>query len=310
MIILKKLLNSRLKAAYLLLATTFLFPPSIVDAQSKKPEKKFNYLDFHNVEELQNFFKYKNEGSITISGHRGGIDFPENSLEGLQGVLEVMPAFFEIDPRLTKDSVIVLMHDATLDRTTTATGKLSDYTWEELKSVRLKDAKGNITPYKIPKLEDIIIWSRGKTVINLDKKDVPLHMIAELISKHKAQKHVMLTVHTGAQARYYYDRFPDIMLSAFARNEKEYADMEISGVPWKNTIAYVGWTIDEKNTTIVEKLRANGVKCMISVAPSHDKITNPEERDLRYLEEINKRPDIIESDLPIEVWNVLNGKNF
>src|SRR5690606_12495920 len=191
-----------------------------------------------------------------------------------------------------------------------ATGKLSDYTWEELKSVRLKDAKGNITPYKIPKLEDIIIWSRGKTVVNLDKKDVPLHMIAELIRKHNAEKHVMLTVHTGAQARYYYDRFPGIMLSAFARNEKEYADMEISGVPWKNTIAYVGWTIDEKNTTIVDKLRTNGVKCMISVAPSHDKITNPEERDLRYLEEINKRPDIIESDLPIEVWNVLNGKNF
>src|SRR5690606_24037394 len=174
------------------------------------------------------------------------------------------PAFFEIDPRLTKDSVIVLMHDATLDRTTTATGKLSDYTWEELKSVRLKDAKGNITPYKIPKLEDIIIWSRGKTVINLDKKDVPLHMSAELISKHKAQRHVMLTVHTGAQARYYYDRFPDIMLSAFARNEKEYADMEVSGVPWKTTLAYVGWTIDEKNTAIVDKLRANGVKCMIS----------------------------------------------
>src|SRR5690606_29624732 len=262
--ILKKLL-SRSKSNYLLWVVTFLFLPSIGDAQSKKPEKKSNYLNFHNVEELQGFFNYKNDGSIIISGHRGGIDFPENSLEGLQGVLETMPAFFEIDPRLTKDSVIVLMHDATLDRTTTATGKLSDYTYAELASLRLKDAKGNVTDYKIPTLEEVIRWSRGKTVINLDKKDVPMYMIAELIKKHKAEKHVMLTVHTGAQARYYYDRFPNIMLSAFARNAKEYADMEISGVPWKNMIAYVGWTIDEKNEAIVNKLRTKGVRCMISV---------------------------------------------
>lgn len=45
--------------------------------------------------------------------------YAENCIEGLENVLTQMPAFFEIDPRLTKDSVIVLMHDATLDRTTT-----------------------------------------------------------------------------------------------------------------------------------------------------------------------------------------------
>lgn len=37
----------------------------------------------------------------------------------------------------------------------------------------------------------------------------------------------MLTVHTGAQARYYYDRFPDIMMSVFARNMKEFEDISI-----------------------------------------------------------------------------------
>jgi glycerophosphoryl diester phosphodiesterase len=47
---------------------------------------------------------------------------------------------------------------------------------------------------------------------------------------------------------------------------------------------------------------------MTSLAPSHDKIKDPAERDARYLEEINKRPDIIESDLPIELWQVLNSK--
>jgi glycerophosphoryl diester phosphodiesterase len=47
---------------------------------------------------------------------------------------------FEIDPRITKDSVVVLMHDATLDRTTTGTGRVADHTWAELQQLRLKDA--------------------------------------------------------------------------------------------------------------------------------------------------------------------------
>lgn len=285
----------------------FLFAPLSSDAQNSNGNE--NYFHFSTTAELQHYFAYNEKDQIIISGHRGGIDYPENSLEGLAGVMDAMPAFFEIDPRLTKDSVIVLMHDVTLDRTTTATGKLSDYTWAELQSVRLKDAKGKVTPFKIPTLEEVIVWAKGKTIINLDKKDVPLHMIVDIIKKHQAENHVMLTVHTGAQARYYYDRLPNIMFSAFARNEKEYADMEISGVPWKNMIAYVGWTIDEKNKNIVHKLRENGVKCMISLAPSHDKIKNQTERDARYVEEINKRPDIIETDLPIELWKVLHSKN-
>lgn len=276
---------------------------SVVNAQ----EKKSNYLSFKSTAEMQGYFRYKNDGTIIISGHRGGreVGFPENSIEGFQNVLDQMPAIFEIDPRMTKDGVIVLMHDATLDRTTNAKGRLCDFTWAELQNVRLKDEEGNVTSCKIPLLEDVIVWSKGKTVINLDKKDVPLERIVELIKKHKAEDHVMLTVHTGAQARYYYDRFPDIMFSVFARNAKEYEDMVIAGVPWENMIAYVGPTIDEKNEDIVRKLRANGVRCMVSYAPTIDKLKTVEERKQEYVKGISITPDIIESDIPTEVWNVL-----
>lgn len=269
-----------------------------------------NYLNFKKNSDLHKYFSYKPNGEIIVSGHRGGLAkmFPENSIEGFQNVLNHLPAIFEIDPRLTKDSVIVLMHDATLDRTTNAKGRLSDYTWAELQDVRLKDFEGNVTPYKIPLLEDVFKWSKGKTIINLDKKDVPFHLIADLIKKYKAENYVMLTVHTGAQARYYYDRFPNIMFSVFARNNKEYEDMSISGVPWRNMIAYVGPTIDEKNEDIVRKLRANGVRCMVSYAPTLDKLETEAKRKEAYRKEIQTRPDIIESDIPTEVWDVLKEK--
>ena len=258
----------------------------------------------------QKIFKYKGDGSILVSGHRGGREkgFPENSLEGLENVLRQMPAFFEIDPRLTRDSVIVLMHDATLERTTTGKGKLADYSWAELQSVRLKDSEGNVTLSKIPTLEEVIVWSKGKTVINLDKKDVPLRMIVDLIKKYKAQKHVMVTVHTGEQARYYYDHFPGIMMSVFARNDKEYEDISNSGVPWKNMIAYVGPSINSKNSQIIESLHEKGVRCMVSYAPTHDKLATSAERIKAYKEEMKTNPDIIESDIPTEIGYVLQNK--
>lgn len=258
----------------------------------------------------QKQFKYKDDGSVIVSGHRGGRErgYPENSLEGFENVLRQMPAFFEIDPRLTKDSVIVLMHDPTLERTTNGKGRLCDYTWKQLKSIRLKDSDGNVTACSIPKLEDVIIWSKGKTVVNLDKKDVPLQMIVALIKKLHAENHVMLTVHNGEQARYYYDRFPGIMLSAYARNDKDYEDIDKSGVPWENMIAYVGATINSENSQIVESLHAKGVRCMTSVAPTHDKLTTADARAKAYLEEINKQPDIIESDIPTEIWRALQSR--
>jgi len=300
----RKITLSKTVIFMLLFATTFI-NSEIVTAQTrnKKSLKVLNY------EKPQDYFKYTGDGSILISGHRGGREtgFPENSIQGFKNVLKQAPAFFEIDPRLTKDSVIVLMHDETLDRTTTGKGPLSNYTWKQLQSFRLKDSDGNVTPYTIPTLKKVIKWSKGKTVVNLDKKDVPMEMIVAMIKKLHAEDHVMLTVHTGAQAKYYFDRFPSIMMSAFSRSMKEYEDMAAAGVPWQNMIAYVGPSINSGNKKMVDKLHANGVRCMISVAPTHDQLKTSGDREKAYLKEISMQPDIIESDIPTEIATALES---
>ena len=272
-------------------------------------EGEENYLKFKKLSDTQQYFAYTGNSTMLISGHRGTkqAGYPENSIEGFQHALTQMPVIFEIDPRLTKDSVVVLMHDQSLDRTTNATGKLSDYTWDELQAYRLKDHEGNITSAMIPTLEEVLKWSKGKTVVNLDKKDVPYQTIVDLIKKNKAEKYVMLTVHTGAQARFYHDKLPGVMLSVFARNDAEFDDIAISGVPWDNMIAYVGHSINESNRHIVEKLHSKGVRCMVSYAPTHDKERTTEQRMAAYIREVENsvyKPDIIESDYPVEVWSV------
>lgn len=295
-------------AISLLIAGIFAVELSLAALPAKKTAEPTGYS--FSKKNPAKAFRYVKDGSLIVSGHRGGKvkGYPENSLEGLQYVAGRMPAFFEIDPRLTKDSVIVLMHDATLDRTTTAKGRLRDYTYAELKEIRLKDHEGNVTDFSIPTLEEVIRWSRGKTVVNLDFKDVPPEMTARLIRKLRAHRHVMLTVHNGEQAAFYHERFPRIMLSAFARTPEEYASIAASGVPWKNMIAYVGRSITPENREIVEMLHEKGVRCMISVAPTHDKLTDRAERLKEYRKEIGLQPDIIESDYPLDVWSALKAK--
>lgn len=263
-------------------------------------------LSFKNFKEISGYFSY-NPGKQIISGHRGThiAKYPENSIEGFEYVLNHTPAFFEIDPRLTKDSVIVLMHDATLDRTTTGKGKLSDYTWEEVQKLYLKDGDGNVTPFRIPTLEAAMDWAKGKTVLNLDKKDVPLEMTAALIKRKKAEKYMMVTVHTAEQAKFYHDRLPNLMMSAFVKTEAALQAYEKEGLPWKNMIAYIGSEMKEDNKTMYRLLNERGVSVMISAAPKYDKLPTVEERAKAYRAILAEGSTVLESDYPVEVGAAL-----
>ena len=255
------------------------------------------------------FFRYTGKDIPIISGHRGGIvgGFPENAIESFENTLKHTAAFFEIDPRLTKDSVIVLMHDATLDRTTNGTGKISDYTWAELQQFRLKDIEGKVTDFRIPMLEAVIEWARGKTILNLDIKDVPLEMYVSIIKRMKAEAFVILTVHNPEQAMYYVREIPAITFSAHVLTKEAFEAYDKAGFPWKQCLAYVGPNIKPELKELYDLIHARGATCMISAAPSYDKLENANDRKQAYMDVFNSGADILESDLPIEVGNAVKS---
>ena len=271
--------------------------------------QSLNRLNIQNEKELQEFFRYTPDAVPLISGHRGANmkGYPENAIETFEYILKHTPAFFEIDPRLTKDSVIVLHHDVTLDRTTTGTGKLSDYTWDEIKHLKLKDREGNITSFHIPTLEQAIEWARGKTILNLDKKDVPLEMTAAIIKKMNAGAFVMVTVHNAEQAKFYYDDDSLRMMSAFVKTEKAFQEYQSAGIPWSNMIAYIGFENKPSNKEMYDMLHQQGVMCMISAAPVFDKIPSRERRYEKYKETYASGADILESDLPTDVAEAIKN---
>ncbi|WP_461534060.1 glycerophosphodiester phosphodiesterase family protein [Sinomicrobium sp.] len=252
-----------------------------------------------NFEELQEYFRYDESKAVIISGHRGGMlpGYPENSIEAMEKTLTILPSFFEIDPRLTKDSVLVLMHDNTLDRTTNMKGKVSDYTYDELKKARLKDRQGNLTDLRIPTLKEALDWGKDKTIFNMDNKEIPWSRYVEIFGGDE-YPNIVLSVRSMEELTYYYQRLDHVMFCVAIHTEEDLKAFEETGVPFDRLIAYVGYTMDEKYSEMYKYLRSNGVMCFISIHPTQDKKKTDLERVKGYSEELMKKPDIIETDYP------------
>ncbi|WP_268872951.1 glycerophosphodiester phosphodiesterase family protein [Aliarcobacter thereius] len=269
-----------------------------------------NTIDFKNQEEIEDFFTYKNDNFFVISGHRGGEmkNYPENSIYTIKKVLEKNPAIFEVDAHLTKDNIPVMIHDATLDRTTTCIGKIKDFTLNEIKKCKLKDKKGNITNYNIDTLEDMIVWAKGKTIINLDVKDVSAKQKIDLVNKHNAFTSTIFTVHNAKQALEFYNLDKRTIFSAWILDEKSFLEYKSSGIPWKNiAIAYVGYKITDENKKLKDLLHNEDVMTMIAAAPIYDKIKDKKDRYTSYQNIIKEGFDILETDYPIDVAKALKS---
>lgn len=112
----------------------------------------------------------RNSREVLVTSHRAGWRAaPENSLAAIAASIKIDVDIIELDVQQTKDGQLVLMHDQTLDRTTTGKGKVSAWTLDSLKTLKLKNGAGIRTKYTIPTLEEALLLSKGKVLVNLDK---------------------------------------------------------------------------------------------------------------------------------------------
>ncbi|MAY75787.1 MAG: hypothetical protein CMJ31_13935 [Phycisphaerae bacterium] len=118
--------------------------------------------------------------ALLVVAHRGHhLSEPENSIGAIEAAAAIGAHGVELDIRRTRDGVYVLMHDATIDRTTTGKGKVSELTLADLESVRLMHGKYP-TAYCVPTLAKAFEVARGKLIIDIDPKDVDLREVIEL----------------------------------------------------------------------------------------------------------------------------------
>ncbi len=111
-----------------------------------------------------------NNKDIIVVAHRGDWrNAPENSLQAIRNCIDMGVDMVEIDIMETKDGELVLMHDKTLDRTTTGKGYVKDWTLDSLMTLKLLDGLGIATAHKIPTLKQALDLTKDKILVNLDK---------------------------------------------------------------------------------------------------------------------------------------------
>jgi glycerophosphoryl diester phosphodiesterase len=140
-----------------------------------------------------------------IIAHRGyRAKYPENTLASFRASLDAGVQMIELDVMLSKDRKVVVIHDATLERTTNGSGPVNGYTIKELKAL---DAGTWFQPRfageQIPTLEEVLDDVSGRAMINIEIKasafearhpvDSIESQVVDLVARNKLQDSVLIS---------------------------------------------------------------------------------------------------------------------
>ena len=122
------------------------------------------------IASLRNNLLHDDTHSVLVVSHRADWrNAPENSLQAIKNCMAMGVDMVEIDLKKTKDGQLILLHDKTIDRTTTGKGNPEDYTLAELRQFRLRNGAGHKTDHVIPTFEEVMTLCKGKILVNVDK---------------------------------------------------------------------------------------------------------------------------------------------
>lgn len=124
-----------------------------------------------------------NDGTVLVAAHRAAhAVYPENSLDAIREAIRLGVDIVELDVKVSKDGVPFLLHDRTLDRTTTGHGDPELLTWEELQSLYVVN-RGQQTTLKIPTLEEALRVAKDKILIDFDLKTDRMPEVLAVVDK-------------------------------------------------------------------------------------------------------------------------------
>jgi glycerophosphoryl diester phosphodiesterase len=205
---------------------------------------------------------------------------------------------------------MVIFHDPTLERTSTGQGRVADRTLAELRLLQLKDTEGNVTPHRMPTLDETLEWARGRTLLVLDQKDVPVTERVKKITDHKAEGFAMVIVNSFRDAQAAYASNTNVMMEVMIPNRAKFAEFAGLGVPWRNVVAFVGHTPPE-DRELYAMIHGQGVNSMIGTSRHLDlrfikeKMGSLQPLEPDYRAFLERGADIIETDIPVQLGPLL-----
>lgn len=262
------------------------------------------------------YFDCVRDGGVAISAHRAvsALDQPENSIAAIEATGRAIPnAILELDAVLTKDRHLVLMHDDTMDRTTTGRGRVADLTLAQVKQARLKASNGALTRAAPPTLgEALDAAGRVGAIASIDLKPADGETTVDLaravidqVRKSRAGNRVILITYNDADARSVAAMAPEMMISAGLGGVDD-----LSGLNPAQILAWTGTR--EERPALWRALREAGVEVQFGTLGAEGV-----RRDDRYAADgdvseyrdlVRQGVTVIATDTPLAVKSVLGAE--
>jgi glycerophosphoryl diester phosphodiesterase len=197
-----------------------------------------------------------NSNTVLVTAHRGDWRYaPENSLQGLHNCIQMGVDIMEIDLKMTKDSQLIIMHDATIDRSTNGKGKPADYTLTQLQQFRLKNGLGRASEHRIPTFREFMVAAKGKMIVGVDKGYTWLPTVIQVLRETGTLNQAIVDLDDNTtldEAEQRFGKIPaDVILMpiiAFTDSARAIA-VTSSYIRRKNTIFQPIWDNDSLITT-------------------------------------------------------------
>lgn len=247
------------------------------------------------------------ENSSFISVHRGGGELkgnPENCIESFEFFSKQFPVFIECDIAMTKDAELIMMHDETVDRTTNGKGQVTSLNASEITQLNLKDNKGNLTDFKVPKLEDVLTWAKDRVILTLDtKKSTPIEKVIKLVEKTKTERNTVIITYSADEAAAVYRLNPNLKISVGIMQERDYHRLKTLSIPDENMIAFIGTREPKKE--LIDFLHKKGIVTILGSLGNLDKKALTSSSNL-YKKWQEMGVDVFATDYPLEAYKKLS----
>ncbi len=203
----------------------------------------------------------RESGGALVIAHRGGPtrEFPENAIETLERTLKAGTRVMEVDIATSKDGVLFLMHDDTLDRTTTGEGEISALGWEAIRDVNL-ETYSEETGFKPPTLKQALEWAVANGVIlELDRKrTTDAAAMVAAVRAAKAENNVLMITYTDEQAAEMHRLAPELVINATIDSTARLDRLIAAGVRPEHLLAWTG--VEAPNPELWQALSARGIE--------------------------------------------------
>ena len=252
--------------------------------------------------------KYSTKNENYVSAHRGGSgikSYPENCIETFDYLFKNGIQIFEIDVAETKEGNLVLMHDNSLQRTSTGRQDVNQVTLNQLKEYFLVDDFDNKTSFKIPTFKEALKWGKNKPIYFMVdiKKGVDYNDIIKEIKETTMQNQVVLVTYTIGQAKKMHQLALNMLLSVSMRNEREFNEMMNSGIAKDKMVAFTG--TKRNDPSLLKKIHEENILVIFGTLGNLDKSSAAKNGQL-YRDLEKDGVDIFATDRAIFVHQTIN----